>query len=136
VKHARNGNGSLTGTVRFATLAAVTVLDPAIAEQLAADLPRDVFLSIVQTFEVDLARLVREMVDAVGSTDPETYRRAAHGLAGAAGAIGARQLEALARLAMHQLSVPTAEQVLTLGEAARAARSELVLLATPRPASA
>ncbi|WP_424136931.1 Hpt domain-containing protein [Roseomonas chloroacetimidivorans] len=108
----------------------MNAIDPEVASQLAAELPRDVFVSIVQTFEQDLARLVRQMVDAARADSAEEYRRAAHALAGAAGSIGARTLESLARQAMHPADrTPVQQMILGIGDAAKAALSELSSLA-------
>jgi HPt (histidine-containing phosphotransfer) domain-containing protein len=78
----------------------VSAIDPEIAGQLAADLPLDDFVRILRTFEADLGRLASELDAAVAARNLEGYRRAAHSLAGAAAAVGARRLEAVARIAM------------------------------------
>ncbi len=107
----------------------MSALDPEVAASLAAELPHDVFVSIVRTFETDLARLGREMVEAAKAADTEGYRRAAHGLAGAAGSIGALRLEALARQAMRRDdTVPPATMLREIGGEAKAALTELALL--------
>jgi len=107
----------------------VTAIDPDVAGQLAQDLPRDVFVTIVRTFEADLARLVHEMEEAARVGEVEAYRGAAHGLAGAAGSIGARRLEALARRAMRpDEPAPPRRMVLDVGEEARAALAGLAAL--------
>ncbi|MBE9604484.1 Hpt domain-containing protein [Acetobacteraceae bacterium H6797] len=108
----------------------MSAIDPEIAGQLATDLPRDVFRTIVQTFEVDLARLVSEMIAAVKANDLEEYRRGAHGLAGAAGAIGARDLERAARRAMDPKDqTPPVTMIRDIGSLAQAALTELSALA-------
>lgn len=107
----------------------MSAIDPDIARQLAADLPREVFVNILHTFEADLARLVRQMVAAAGTGDIQDYRNGAHGLAGASGAIGALRLEALARLAMNPQDTTPPDQALpALIEAAEAALLELTRL--------
>jgi HPt (histidine-containing phosphotransfer) domain-containing protein len=108
----------------------VSAIDPVIAQQLAADLPPAVFVGVVRTFEADLGRLAQLMVDAVKARDMDSYRRCAHGLAGAAGAIGARRLEALARQAMSVAQEPSATDVVLLGQEAKAALAELVVLSS------
>jgi len=108
----------------------VSAIDPDVAAQLAMELPRDVFISIVRGFEQDLARLVGQMIDAARANDAEDYRRAAHGLAGAAGSIGARPLESLARQAMRRDDrTPAQQMILRIGDEARAALAELAALA-------
>jgi HPt (histidine-containing phosphotransfer) domain-containing protein len=110
----------------------VSAIDPDVAGQLAGELPRDVFVSIVRSFEQDLARLVREMVEAARTGQAEDYRNAAHALAGASGAIGAKTLEALARQAMRSDDrTPAQQMILGIGEAAKAALTELASLAAP-----
>ena len=107
----------------------MNALDPEVAASLAADLPRDIFVSIVRTFETDLARLVREMVEAARASDTTGYRRAAHALAGAAGAIGATRLEGFARQAMDWSdTVPPAVMLRDIGREATAALTELATL--------
>lgn len=78
----------------------VSAIDPEIAGQLAADLPRDDFVRILRTFEADLGRLADDLERSVAERNQDGYRRAAHSLAGAAAAVGARRLEAVARIAM------------------------------------
>ncbi|EHM03525.1 Hpt domain protein [Acetobacteraceae bacterium AT-5844] len=114
----------------------MSAIDPNIAQQLAADLPREVFVGVVRTFEADLGRLAQSMVDAVKAQDLDAYRRCAHGLAGAAGAIGARKLEAMARQAMSIQGEPSASEVLLLGQEAKAALGELLLLLSGQPSVA
>jgi len=111
----------------------VRAIDPEVAGQLAEELPRDVFVGIVRSFEHDLARLVRQMVEAAKAGDAEEYRRAAHGLAGASGSIGAKGLEALARRAMDRDDrTPAQSAILRIGEEAKAALSELAALVAER----
>jgi HPt (histidine-containing phosphotransfer) domain-containing protein len=117
----------------FCNLPVVKAIDPEIARQLAAELPHDVFVGVVRTFEADLARLVQQMVDALKAGEMDSYRRNAHSLAGAAGAIGARRLEALARQAMSPGAPPAAAAVLELGAEARAALAELMSLSSADP---
>ncbi|MFC4167811.1 Hpt domain-containing protein [Teichococcus aestuarii] len=113
----------------------MNALDPQIARQLAEDLPSEVFVNILRTFEADLARLAEQMVTAAQQGDLEGYRRGAHGLAGAAGAIGARRLESLARQAMNPRDTTPPEQLLPqLGTAAQETLQELVALSSNPPA--
>ena len=117
----------------FCNLPVVKAIDPEIARQLAAELPHDVFVGVVRTFEADLARLVQQMVDALKAGDMDSYRRNAHSLAGAAGSIGARRLETLARQAMSPDSAPDTGAVLELGQEAKAALAELMSLSSADP---
>ncbi|TPG60572.1 hypothetical protein EAH89_04225 [Roseomonas nepalensis] len=108
----------------------MSAIDPQVAGQLAEELPHDVFVRIIHTFEQDLARLVRQMVDAARAGDADGYRRAAHSLAGAAGSIGAKTLESLARQAMcRDDRTPAQQMLLGIGAEATAALSELAVLA-------
>ncbi|WP_159996612.1 Hpt domain-containing protein [Roseomonas sp. 18066] len=107
----------------------MTALDPDITRQLAEDLPAEVFATVLRTFETDLARLAAQMRGAAEAGDLEGYHRGAHGLAGAAGAIGARRLESLARQAMKPAGGPDPAILLPqLAEAATAALAELAEL--------
>lgn len=107
----------------------MNALDPQIARQLAEDLPSEIFVNLLRTFEADLARLAEQMVSAAQEGDLEGYRRGAHGLAGAAGAIGAKRLESLARQAMNPRdTTPPAQLLPQLSLAARETLQELVAL--------
>jgi HPt (histidine-containing phosphotransfer) domain-containing protein len=128
-------NTRIDRTCGVCEVPAVNAIDPFIAQQLAADLPPEVFVGVVRTFEADLGRLAQLMVEAVKAGDMESYRRCAHGLAGAAGAIGARRLEALARQAMSAARDPSAAEVVLLGQEAKAALAELFTLSN-NPGSA
>ena len=84
----------------------MNVLDPSIAGQLAEDLPRADFLRILNTFREDLVRLTGALQAAAQAGDQAGFHRAAHSLAGAAGAVGALALEASARQGMAQGPIP------------------------------
>ncbi|PHK95865.1 hypothetical protein CR162_05865 [Pseudoroseomonas rhizosphaerae] len=112
----------------------MNALDPQIARQLAEDLPSDVFINVLRTFEDDLSRLAAQMVAAAERGDLEGYRRGAHGLAGAAGAIGARRLESLARQAMNPRdATPPAQLLPQLSLAAQETLRELEALSAAPP---
>lgn len=51
---------------------------------------RDVFQDLVDTFLSELPSLVAELKSAIGTRNPETLRKAAHALKGAAASVGAR----------------------------------------------
>lgn len=111
-------------------LFAVSAIDPSIAGQLAEDLPPEVFRRIISTFEADLSRLTGELTASARLGDTNGYLRAAHSLAGAAAAVGARRLEVEARLAMDPAQpAPPAEVLPRLSMESRAALEELHQLA-------
>lgn len=115
----------------------VSAIDPEIAGQLAAELPLEDFVRIVRTFEDDLGRLAGQLEAAVANGDQDGYRRAAHSLAGAAAAVGARRLEHVARLGMdHRTQVDPRTISLHVQHEARAALAELAALADNPPGSA
>lgn len=104
----------------------MSALDPEVANQLAEDLPPDVFRTIIATFEEDLTRLAQELARAAEVGDQEGYERAAHSLAGAAAAVGAVGLEREARIAMdHRQPVPPAVVLPRLLNEAKAALEAL-----------
>lgn len=112
----------------------VTAIDPEIAGQLASDLPREDFVRIVRTFEDDLGRLARELEAAAEVGDQDGYRRAAHSLAGASAAVGARRLEQVARVAMdHRNTADPRALALQVRAEAAAALAELAALAEHPP---
>lgn len=78
----------------------LTMPDPSFAAQLAVDLSEDDLRHVLLVFGRDVARLTGVLRDAVTAQDAIGFRRAAHGLAGAAGAVGAMKLERQCRLAM------------------------------------
>ncbi len=100
---------------------AVHALDPSIAGQLAEDLPRPDFLRIIRTFHDDLTRLTAELAAAVRQGDARGFQRAAHSLAGAAGAVGALRLEAAARRGMLGAEAPSPALAAQIGAEAQAA---------------
>ncbi len=108
----------------------VTALDPEIAGQLAEDLPPAVFRRIIATFEMDLGRLTAELQACAAAHNADGYHRAAHSLAGAAAAVGARRLEFEARIAMDpRQPEPAATLLPRLSAESRLALAELNSLA-------
>ncbi len=77
-----------------------TMPEPSFAAQLAEDLSEDDLRHVLLVFGDDVARLTGVLRDAAAIGDAIGFRRAAHGLAGAAGAVGAMALERQCRLAM------------------------------------
>ena len=65
--------------------------------QLAEDIPLEDLRLVLKTFEDDMQRLSQAMSAAAATSDFASFRRAAHSLAGAAGAVGAVALEDRAR---------------------------------------
>ena len=74
--------------------------EPSFAAQLAEDLSEEDLRHVLLVFGGDVARLTGVLRDAAAAGDAIGFRRAAHGLAGAAGAVGAMLLERQCRLAM------------------------------------
>ncbi len=108
----------------------MSALDPDIAGQLAEDLPPAVFRRIIATFEADLGRLTTELQECAAAGNSAGYLRAAHSLAGAAAAVGARRLEFEARIAMDPKQPEAPLTVLPrLSAESRAALAELQHLA-------
>lgn len=92
----------------------MTALDPGVAGQLAEDLPPEAFAAVVETFTADTARLLGLFLAADRAGDGAAFARAAHTMAGAAGAVGAKELERLARRALAEHDAPDREIVLRL----------------------
>lgn len=74
--------------------------DPDVIVMLRDELPADALRAILETFESDLARLVRELHEAARDGRRDAYLHAAHALAGAASAVGLTGLAREARIAM------------------------------------
>jgi len=105
-------------------------LDPDHLAGLAAAVPAAELPGIYRAFATDLLRLAAEMEGHAAAGDAPAARAVAHALAGAAAGVGARQLEALARAAMHPSAPPIgAEQAAGIAAAARAAAAALEALA-------
>lgn len=81
-------------------IGSMTMPEPSFAAQLAEDLPEDDLRHVLLVFGADVTRLTGVLRDAVTAHDAIGFRRAAHGLAGAAGAVGAMKLERQCRLTM------------------------------------
>lgn len=92
--------------------------------ELADDLSTDDLRSVLAVFTTDVRRLGGDLTATAAADDVAGFQRAAHGLAGAAGAVAARALEQACRVAMTgtDLAVadlkPTAVTVGHLGERA------------------
>lgn len=70
------------------------------AAQLAEDLSAEDLRLVLRVFGEDVRRLTGVLGAAAQAGDVVAFRRAAHGLAGAAGAVGAQRLEDACRTAM------------------------------------
>ncbi len=75
--------------------------DRGFAAQLVQDLEPDDVRMVLSVFSKDLERLTGMISAALAAGDTGAFRRAAHGLAGAAGAVGAAELERVCRKAMN-----------------------------------
>jgi HPt (histidine-containing phosphotransfer) domain-containing protein len=106
-------------------------LDPDAIAQLLEDLPPAAFGAVVVTFERDVARLLDALESAAASGEALAFRRLAHTLAGAAGAVAARPLEATARQGMQAADAAACMALLpSLRSEAQAATAALHALAT------
>lgn len=74
--------------------------DWSFTDRLAADLSPDDFQLVLNLLRTDITKLMATIEAAARIGDQSSYRRAAHGLAGAAGGVGAEALERACRLAM------------------------------------
>jgi HPt (histidine-containing phosphotransfer) domain-containing protein len=113
----------------------VNALDPATVDGLARQVSPKDFSEILRTFRDDLGRLASRMPEQAAAGAVEELRRTAHALAGTAGAIGARRLDAAARRAMDRNdAMPLAERVAQIEQEAAAALAALAALADAPPA--
>jgi len=75
------------------------VLPPPFAE-LAAELSPEDYRHVLGLLRADVSRLMNDIAQAARADDATAFRRAAHGLAGAAGTVGAEDLAKASREAM------------------------------------
>lgn len=75
-------------------------VDPVFAADLANDLSAVDYVRLLHLFRQDVTQLSEAISRAAAAADEAGFRRAAHGLAGAAGAVGAQELEAACRTVM------------------------------------
>lgn len=108
--------------------------DLGFAAQLAEDLTPDDLRLVLGVFRTDVQRLTGALATAIAAADIVAFRRAAHGLAGAAGAVGAVRLEQACRQAMAD-AVPMAQALSEIDALAAGALDDLaVFLAKLDPA--
>ena len=94
--------------------------------QLAEDLSPEDVRRVLDVFAADVRRLVGELNVAAGAGDVSALKRVAHGLAGAAGAVGSKALEQTCRAVMGRtdlnpgLLAPLARRIDALAEMALA----------------
>lgn len=100
--------------------------EPGFAAQLAEDLSPGDLRHVLSVFRADVQRLAEVLRVTAMSGDIVGFRRVAHSLAGAAGAVGAQALEQACRLAMTRADIGPAQAmavqtgIATLCEAALA----------------
>jgi HPt (histidine-containing phosphotransfer) domain-containing protein len=109
-----------------------------LAADLLADLPEADVRSILVLFCTDLDRLLPDVARAADLADVESFRRACHAIAGAAGAVGAAALETAPQ---HGMTIAKGEATraglataaLAVAEAAAALRGDLAALVARLP---
>ena len=103
--------------------------DNGFAVQLAEDLSEEDLRLVLSVFRTDVQRLTDTMARAATTADGPAFRRAAHGLVGAAGAVGAAQLEAACRAAMAETG-PALALLAEIRVRAEAALGDVALVLT------
>lgn len=106
------------------------LIDQNALRQLAADLPPEDLRLVLQAFRGDVERLNAALEAAGQAGDAVAWRRAAHGLAGAASAVGAVGVEGLARQAMAHAAIEPAAAARALSDIRAAAKTTLAALRT------
>lgn len=76
----------------------------AYAANLVEDLPPGDVKRVIGVFQIEIVTLCQRLAAAAAKGDATAFRRAAHAIAGAAGAVGAIELEREARQLMQQSS--------------------------------
>lgn len=110
---------------------------PVFAADLAQELPPADYLRVLELFRIDMVRLAGEVDTAASAGRHEALRRAAHGLAGAAGAVGATELDTACRSIMRRkdADLDLAHSAHTIRHLADATLQDLDLaIAQARPA--
>jgi len=97
--------------------------------QLAEDLSPEDVRRVLGVFETDVRRLVANLDAAAVAGDVTGFKRVAHGLAGAAGAVGAKLLEQACRNAMGRAELEVSALAKTAGAIDLLADSALAELA-------
>jgi hypothetical protein len=97
--------------------------------QLAEDLSPEDLRTVLAVFAGDVKRLVGNLSEAAAAGDVVGYKRVAHGLAGAAGAVGAKALERACRAAMVKHDLTAAQLPAAARATAALADAALVALA-------
>ncbi len=82
-------------------------IDPAVLEQLAADVTAADLRTVLSASEADLLRMSGILLAAAHAGDAAAIHRAAHTIAGVAGIVGARSLEAEVRALMESGAAPS-----------------------------
>jgi len=118
---APRGKRAFQGTVMPTT--------PMFAADLAKELPPADFLRVLLLFRADMVRLTGEAEAAARAGGHEALRRAAHGLAGAAGAVGATAVDTACRIIMRSkdADLDLAESIQTIRRLAEATIVDLDL---------
>ncbi len=110
----------------------VGVLDMALDAdfaQLAEDLSPEDLRHVLGVFEADVRRLVNNLDAAAVAGDLTAFRRVAHGLAGAAGAVGAKALDQACRAVMGREDLASATLPAIAGRIDRLAEAALADIA-------
>ena len=83
--------------------------EPGFAAQLAQDLDPEDLRMVLGVFRQDVVRLTAVLDAGVSAADIAVFRRTCHALAGAAGAVGAVELERCCRDAMSRSELVAAD---------------------------
>ena len=106
------------------------------AAQLAQDLDAEDLRTVLEVFRQDVGRLIGVLDGNLAAGDIAAFRRTCHGLAGAAGAVGAAALEQACRLGMMAADMEPAGLAALHGEIralTAAALDELAAFLATRP---
>lgn len=102
-------------------------IDETVLRQLAADISADDLRTVITMFGRDMTRLCDALEVAVRTNDAKSFHRAAHAIAGAAGAVAAATLETAARAAMAAGHNPASMAAGAADITARAADAQAAL---------
>jgi hypothetical protein len=112
---------------------AAQAVDLIATRKALGDLPAAAITAIINSFEIDVIRMVQQLYMACSNGDTGAAQSAAHSLAGLASTLGARHLEVLAREAARSPDLSGIELLTALRLEASTAMAEIKMAFSALP---